>query len=226
MQAPFPDERGTVREDERRQDHAEAEAHERDVGHRMEAGDAGLVDERITGDRQARHQRPRGARARVHWRAARRRGDVQGRDPQDDEAHAEPAENGELLAEEGQRDQRNERHAEAARHRIDAREVAEAVRAAECPKVERVDRDARGDERQTRGRRALGAELQEADGRQEQRRERHGGPEKDELVLGSLGQRVPDRVQDGGTNDEHERGAAHRVNITRARSSGRLKPLC
>ena len=177
----------------------------------MQARDTRLVHERVARDRQARHHGPHRSRAdRGTGRSAcRRRCPAEPDDTEDDEPDPERAERRQPLPEHGQRDERDEGDAEPARHRIDAGEVAVAVRAPECPEIKRVNTDARGNERQPRGWSGLGGKSQEADREQEERRQRNGRPEKCELVLRSLGQRVPGRVQNGGAHDEDEGRAAH-----------------
>ena len=115
------DERATIGQDDRAQDHAETEPHERDVGHRVQAGDTRLVHERVARDRQPGHDRPRRSRADLAaGRARLGRIAAERDDPEHDETDAERAEPREALAENGQRDQRDEGDAEPACHRIDA----------------------------------------------------------------------------------------------------------
>ena len=101
---------------------AHAEPHEGDVRERVEAGDAGLVDDRVRRDEEPRQESPRrpgAARPRAPT-APRADREVEARDTGDDQSHAHGSERRESLAEDHQRGHWHQRHAEAARDRVDA----------------------------------------------------------------------------------------------------------
>lgn len=190
--------------------------------------DARLVHERVGRDGEPGRERPRGPHAARSGDGAapRARRQVEARDARDDQRHAERPEWREALVEDDQREDRHQRHAEPARDRVDAREVAVAVGAPEREEIEGVDHDRGDDERRRGGREAALGEPGEPDGEQHDRRHRHRRPEKRELVLRALGQRVPDRVNQRGGDDQGQGGASHTAMVAELPVVRGRKSLC
>jgi len=119
---PLAGEGQPVAHHRRCEERAHAEPHEGDVRERVEAGDAGLVDDRVRRDEEPRQESPRrpgAARPRAPTAPPADR-EVEARDTGDDQSHAHGSERRESLAEDHQRGHWHQRHAEAARDRVDA----------------------------------------------------------------------------------------------------------
>ena len=178
----------------------------------MEPAHAGLVDESIAADRHTGQERP--ARSGTGTPACavgdgRPTHPLQGDDPEHDERDAEGAERRRPFVEENHGEDRHQRDAETARHRIDERELARAVRAPERDEVERVQQDRRDDERPRAGGHAPGRQRRERHREKEHGSDGQRRAEERELVLRPLGQRVPARVKDRGGEHERERRRRH-----------------
>ena len=88
------------------------------------------------------------------------------------------------------------------------------VGTAERHKVARVDHDGRDNIGHGGRRDSPLGEAEEADWHQDHARERHGGPEENELVPRTLGERVPDGVEHRRQDDQGERPARHGCILT------------